>query len=133
MKAILALFIFATPAAAQDYTAFQSPTGNIHCAIFTGDYAGARCDVLQLNPSYTKRPADCDLDYGSAFYIGPRDRMGEVGCVGDTVADPQSAVLGYGGSISLGGITCTSAQSGMTCVNAAGHGFRVARSRQSVF
>jgi hypothetical protein len=133
MKAIFALLISVAPAAAQDYTAFQSPTGNIHCSIYSGEFAGARCDVVELNPSYTRRPADCDLEYGSAFYIDPGARKGGVACVGDTIIDPRSAVLGYGGSISLGGITCTSAQSGMTCVNAAGHGFKVARSQQSVF
>jgi hypothetical protein len=127
---LLACLVIATPAAAQDYTTFQAPSGNIHCLI---DSYGARCDILQATYSFTKRPADCDLDYGGAFYIEPRGRKGGVACVGDTVADPGNAVLGYGSTIAADGITCSSERSGITCVNAAGHGFTVARAQQTVF
>ena len=41
--------------------------------------------------------------------------------------------LGYGQEVSLGGITCTSAKTGMTCKNEGGHGFSVARARQKLF
>jgi hypothetical protein len=54
-------------------------------------------------------------------------------CAGDTVMDPNAAVLDYGHSVVSDGITCTSAKSGMTCKNAEGHGFTVARAKQQAF
>jgi hypothetical protein len=121
------------PANAQDFLSFRSPTGNIGCYIATGQFAEARCDLRQYTPSFPRRPASCDLDYGMAFVIGPGDGRGQVACVGDTALDPGAVVLGYGQQISLGGLTCWSDESGMTCTNAAGHGFKVARRGQSVF
>ena len=122
--------VLATPAIAQDLTTFQAPSGNIHCLI---DSYGARCDILEANYSYSKRPADCDLDYGGAFYIDVQANRGEIGCVGDTVANNANPVLGYGSTLEAYGITCTSEQSGMTCTNPFGHGFSIARAKQSVF
>jgi hypothetical protein len=133
MKTMLCLCLLAAPAAAQDMLQFRSPTGNIHCAIFTGDYAGVRCDLRQLTPSYRTAPAGCDLDWGSSFEVGVRDRKGVLACVGDSVEDPGSFVLGYGEEVSLGGIICASDESGMTCTNPGGHGFTVAKARQRLF
>jgi hypothetical protein len=130
MKYIALLAVLATPATAQDYTTFQAPSGNIHCLI---DSFGARCDILEATYSFTKRPADCDLDYGGAFYVEPQGRKGAVACVGDTVASTDNPVLGYGSTIEADGITCTSERSGVTCTNPAGHGFTIARASQSVF
>jgi hypothetical protein len=130
VKALLAVISIALPAAAQDYTCFQTPSGNIHCMI---DSEGVRCDILEANYSFTKRPADCELDYGGAFFIDRQGRKGVVGCVGDTVASPGYPVLGYGSAIEANGITCTSERSGVTCTNSAGHGFSVARVEQKVF
>jgi hypothetical protein len=42
-------------------------------------------------------------------------------------------VLEYGSYISLGGITCVSERTGMTCTNLDGHGFTLSRARQSLF
>jgi hypothetical protein len=130
MKYIALLAVLATPANAQDYTAFQAPSGNIHCWI---DSTGARCDILEATQSFTKRPSNCDLDYGGAFYIDVQGRKGGVACAGDTVANLDNPVLGYGSTIEAYGITCTSERSGVTCTNPAGHGFTLARARQTVF
>jgi hypothetical protein len=120
-------------AAAQDYLGFQSPTGNIHCALYTwADGAEARCDLRELSQSYTRPPADCDLDWGSAFAVGARGTAGLV-CAGDTVMNPQNPVLRYGEAVTLGGISCVSAKTGMTCTNAEGHGFSVAKAKQRLF
>lgn len=133
MKALLALALMTSPALADDYVGFQSPTGNIHCAIYTFDgSAEARCDLRELTPSFTRRPADCDLDWGSAFFVGAAGKAG-LACVGDTVQDPRNPVLGYGQAVSLGGISCVSAKTGMTCTNAEGHGFSVAKGGQRLF
>lgn len=126
------LAIWASPALAE-YVAWQSPTGNIHCAIFTDrGEAFARCDMLELTPSYTRAPAGCDLDWGFSFAVDSRG-AGYLACVGDTVVDRYNDVLPYGQAVSLGGISCVSAKTGMTCTNAEGHGFSVARAKQRLY
>lgn len=133
VKAMFVLLCLASPAAAQDLLFFQSPTGNIHCLIATGDYAGARCDMRQLTPTYRTAPPDCDLDWGSSFEIAAQGRKGALACVGDSVEDPGSFVLGYGKSVTLGGFVCSSEKSGMTCTNPAGHGFTLSKAKQRLF
>lgn len=123
--------IMACGSALAQEISFRSPTGNIHCMIFTGADAGARCDLANFTPSYP-RPRDCDLDWGFAFEVGVIGPGSPI-CAGDTVRQPGARVLEYGQSVAGGGVTCTSAQAGMTCVNAQGHGFTVARARQRAF
>jgi hypothetical protein len=131
--AVVASLLLASPAAAEDFIGFQSPTGNIHCAMYIFDgRAEARCDLREYTPSYTRRPAGCDLDWGMAFAVGASGK-GVLACVGDTVLDRRNPVLPYGEAVSLGGISCVSAKTGMTCTNAEGHGFSVAKARQKLF
>jgi hypothetical protein len=136
LTAVLHLVILACagPVLADDWLSFQSPTGNIHCAIsiWDGGDTEARCDLRALTPSYTRAPAGCDLDWGNSFAVG-RSGKGFLGCVGDTVMDPNNPVLGYGQAASLGGISCVSAKTGITCTNAEGHGFSVAKAKQKLF
>lgn len=117
-------------ALAQD-SSFRSPTSNIHCVIFSDPYAAARCDLLNFTPSYP-RPDDCDLDWGFAFEVSATGPGAPI-CAGDTVMNPDAPVLDYGHSVVGSGITCTSAKTGVSCMNAEGHGFTVARSRQKAF
>lgn len=123
----------ATPTLAQDLVFFRSPSGNIGCMIATGDWAEARCDLMQLTSPIPPAPADCDLDWGHAFGIGPQDTRGYRICAGDTVMDPSSMVLNYGDHIDLAGFRCTSEKTGMTCTNPAGHGFTIAKASQKLF
>ena len=131
--AIVLLAVLASPALADDTLVFRSPSGNINCAIFLGTSDEARCDLRAKTPSFTKRPADCDLDWGDSFGIGAGDPKGYLLCHGDTVTDPGAMELGYDRSVTLGPFTCHSATSGVTCTNDAGHGFAVSRARQSTF
>ena len=125
--------VVAAPALADEYIGFQSPTGNIHCMLYKdGGGTQARCDLKQLKKSYTKRPLGCEQDWGSAFAVD-RTGKGYLACVGDTVVDGSNPVLGYGKAVSLGGISCVSAKTGMTCTNADGHGFSVAKAKQKLF
>lgn len=131
--AITLLSLVATPALADEYFGFRSPTGNIHCAMYTFDgRAEARCDLTAYTPSYSKRPAGCEFDWGMAFAVGASG-TGELACVSDTVRDPGNPVLPYGEAVSLGGISCVSSKTGMTCTNAEGHGFSVAKAKQKLF
>jgi hypothetical protein len=131
LAAVLA--VLGTGALADDFIFFHSPSDNIHCVLMSGEFEGLRCDMLQLSPSFAERPADCDLDWGDSFGVGPRDRKGYLICHGDTVISPDSMELGYGASATLGDFTCLSEKSGMTCTNARGHGFAISKARQQVF
>ena len=130
---VVSLLVTASPMFADDLAFFHSPTRNIQCMIAKGDYAEARCDVMELTSPLPEPPTDCDLDYGHAFTIGLQSTKGARACVGDTVADPLGATLNYGARIELGGFICASEKTGMTCTNPAGHGFTVAKARQSLF
>lgn len=136
MKSFAALasaLFWGSPALADDYVSFQSPTGNIHCAIFAWDNTSeARCDLVELVPSYTKSPPGCELDWGFAFTVGKAGKA-TLGCVGDTMVDPGNTVLPYGEAVSYGGISCVSAKTGVTCTNAEGHGFSVAKAKQRLY
>ena len=130
---LLALTLAATPGLADDLIFFHSPSRNINCLLASGDYPAARCDMGQMTPSFTNRPTDCDLDWGQAFEITPGTRKGHLLCFGDTVVDMHSLELGYGASVTLGDLTCTSQKTGMTCTNTQGHGFTLAKARQTLF
>jgi hypothetical protein len=128
------LALCAAPAAAQDYIAFHSPSGNIQCAIFAGDYAGARCDMSKFTQTFTYVPDYCAFDRGFSFGVDPHSAKGYLlTCVSDAMADPSGIELGYGQSISLAEITCQSEKTGMRCTNAGGHGFEISKARQSLF
>lgn len=122
----------AAPALADDYITFRAPSGNITCGIWTGEWAGARCDMSALTPSFRNRPADCDLEWGSSFAVDAQGQ-GYVACVGDAVAGPDAPVLPYGRQVRLGAFTCASEKTGMTCTNGQGHGFQIAKARQKLF
>ena len=131
-----ALVLGGSAAGAQEYFGFQSPTGNIHCMVFSGygdDGDGVRCDIGTYTPSALPPPVDCEYDWGNAFWIGSVDRRGGLACISDAISDPGNSVLEYGESVSGGGVTCTSATSGMTCENSAGHGFTLSKAKQRVF
>ncbi len=133
IKILALVLVTGAPALADDYIGFQSPTGNIHCAMSIYQGSGeARCDLRDYTPSFTKGPADCELDWGMAFAVGATGK-GMLACVGDTVQDPGNPVLPYGEAVSLGGISCVSAKTGMTCTNGDGHGFTVAKAKQKIY
>jgi hypothetical protein len=132
LKVIATLCFLATPAMA-DIIEFRSPTGNINCIMYSDPSgATARCDLMELSPSYTKRPAGCDYDWGHSFAVETKGK-GYLACVSDAVGGAGVAVLRYGQAVSLGGISCVSAETGMTCTNAKGHGFSVAKAKQKLF
>jgi hypothetical protein len=130
---VIITFAMASPAVAQDDYMFQSPSGNI-AYLIDGTAGFVRCDMGEMTvQSHPNRPADCDLDYGHAFGIGAHDARGEALCYGDTLVIPDLPVLDYGEAVSLGGLSCTSAKTGMRCVNAAGHGFDISKAAQRLF
>ena len=133
MKFMALLTVLATSATAQDSIEFQTPSGNIHCVMYNEQPAGVRCDMVDLVQSYTTPPPGCDLDYGTSFYIDLQTAKGVLYCHGDTIILPTMPVLAYGNRMSVGGITCASERTGMTCTNPAGHGFTLSKARQRLF
>ena len=109
---------------------FQTPSGNIHCAGYGGE---VRCDIMATSNGHPKRPASCQLDWGTAYAAKRSWSRGRRLCVGDTVNDPAHRRLAYGHSWSYAGVTCTSRVSGLTCSTARGHGFFLSRARQRLF
>ncbi len=123
--------LLALPVMAQDNIGFVAPSGNIACLIGTGF---ARCDIGQMtHQKFTKPPANCPLDFGAAFQIESDAAKGVALCYGDTVFAPDLPVLDYGQVMQVGEIHCSSEKTGMRCANAAGHGFQIAKARQSLF
>ena len=133
-KPLLIALTFATPAAAQDMLSIMSPSGNILCGMYEYD-PGVRCDIFEVTKrSFTRAPAGCEFDWGQSFWIGAGAAKGELACVSDIAADPSQALtLDYGKSVTFAGVTCRSEKTGMTCVNASGHGFTVSKAKQTLF
>ena len=118
--------LLAAPAEAAQ---FQSPSGNIGCAITTG---GVRCDIRERSWEAPPKPPSCELDYGQGVTVGRRGK-GRFVCAGDTAlgVGPE---LGYGEKIRRGRFRCRSRPAGMRCVNRRnGHGFFLSRTRVGRF
>jgi hypothetical protein len=104
---------------------FQMPSRNIGCLF---GFRQLRCDILSgLDPEPTE---GCDFDW-----VGLD--MGVTGpaapnCGSDTIYDANAPTLDYGSTWRRAGITCESAESGLTCTNGEGHEFTLARGSWSV-
>lgn len=120
-------------AVAQDDEGFRSPTGNIHCLFFRIDgQASLRCDIRQVTNRLPQPPADCDLDWGTAFAMDAGSPHAGRICHGDTVVG-RYPILAYGQIWSRSGFACRSSQTGMSCRNRRGAGFDLSRSSQKVY
>jgi hypothetical protein len=116
-------------AVAASLVGFQSPSKNIGCIL---DDSFARCDIRKRDWSPPRKPSSCGEDYGQGLSIARNGSRGRFVCAGDTALG-SGKVLAYGRSIRRGKITCTSRESGVTCKNARGHGFRISRGSYRVF
>jgi len=118
------------PAKPVAYESFQSKTGNINC--FMDSASGARCDIGQKTWSPPLKPKKCKVDWGFGLTVG--SGRGQFLCAGDTVVMPDSPVLGYGKSSSIGPFLCKSEKTGMTCTNTGtGHGFSLSKEAAKTF
>jgi hypothetical protein len=125
-----AVAVLAGAERASAITSFQSPSGNIGCAI--DRQSGVRCDIRDRDWRPPPKPASCELDWGHGLEVGRRGR-GHFVCAGDTTLG-QGRRLGYGKAIRRGRFRCVSRRSGMRCVNRRnGHGFALSRERARRF
>ncbi len=121
--------------------AFKSPSGNIVCGygIAPDGSVSMECGIKSgLKPP--PKPIHCDAGDPNHKRVGLTDtgRARPVLCAGDPgpllpQIEAKAAVLRYGSSIKIGGITCKSATTGLTCQNRAGHGFSLSRQSWRVF
>ncbi len=112
-----------TPAPAQP-ASFRLPSGNIACDV-TAD--GATCTIASI-AYQAPAVAGCDGRTGHVLAL----TAGGVAFACETGPAPKAAgddvpVLQYGKSTTVGDYTCTSATDGVTCVDATGKGFQLAR------
>jgi hypothetical protein len=120
----------AAPAHAEDgFVDFVSPSENVGCVL---DVDYLRCDIAKRDWAPPPRPADCEFDYGQGIALTPGERAAFV-CAGDTTLG-GSSVLAYGQTISRGALSCTSAESGISCRDAdSGRGFSLSRQVYQLF
>lgn len=132
---LAAAALLAGPADADTLASFHTPSGNIHCLGIDGaEGTFVDCEILSKDDPapLLPRPAGCDLDWGHRFVV-PGTGPATMGCAGDTVRDPNGAVLPYGRSLRVGPIACSATEQGLTCRNAQGHGFALSRAAQHIF
>ena len=133
----------AAQARAAGIVAFHTPSRNIYCAYAPSSegYAPSiRCDIRVRQWRPPRKPASCSVDYGQGLSLTAVPKPGQKGvgrasvvCAGDTVLGLRGPALAYGSRFARGGIACLSRVTGLTCRNAAGHGFFLSRQRYRLF
>ena len=117
------------PPPGSDLTFFQTPSGNISCAM---DASGVRCDIKDRSWSPPPQPGDCMLDWGNAVEL--HSQGSTFLCAGDTTANPANPVLGYGEGTAVGGFVCESEKQKLVCVNMKSkHGFMLSIQEVNLF
>lgn len=121
-------------AMAQDIVGFKMPSNNVYCMLETPyNDNGLRCDIRQVANRLPPQPASCHFAWGKSFEIVPHGSAGRRVCVSDAVYDPRFPTLAYGTQWKQGGFVCESAEAGLTCTNALGHGFMISKAEQKLF
>jgi hypothetical protein len=106
---------------------FQSPSGNITCALFSyGGDDSVECEVAEHDWVAPPQEPGCHLNWGSRILLNqPAGAL--FACYGQELPAPERT-LGYGSTWSVGAITCDSETAGMTCTDSStGHYFFVSR------
>ncbi|HEX4520346.1 MAG TPA: DUF6636 domain-containing protein [Gaiellaceae bacterium] len=108
---------------------FESPSKNIVCGYVSGGgQSELQCGVVSgLHPPAPKPKGGCHgIDPASnRLGLSPAGRAAGF-CSGDAGVFAKvgiAPVLAYGHTWHMGAFTCSSATSGVTCKNGAGHGF----------
>ena len=130
IAAAVGMLVFSASASALNTKFFQTPSGNIGCAMGGGF---VRCDTIEHTWSPGPKPSSCEFDWGGSIGLGRKDPA-EFLCVSDAAFDTNSRVLDYGEKIFKNRFSCSSKQKGLRCVNhKSGHGFFVSRDKVRLF
>ena len=135
LAVVLLVALAAVAPAAAGVSYFETPAKNIVCAYYSaGPSPGTlECGVASgLHPPAPRPQSPCPKDVDIAF---SRLRLGAVGrpygfCSGDAgvlALAARANVLAYGKTWQKGPFRCSSAFTGLTCKNAAGHGWFLSR------
>jgi hypothetical protein len=126
----LVALIGADAASAADPIMWQSPSGNIACAL---EGPRVRCDMRRVGAPVPARPSPCYGDFGHAFAVTRTGTRGRRICVSDAVGGPGTPTIRYGRTWRRGGFACRVSEADVRCTNARGHGFALRIGRQRIF
>jgi Family of unknown function (DUF6636) len=121
------------------YGAFKTPSGNIVCgwSIAPGRSGSIECGVGSgLKPPPAPLHCSAGDPNDKRVSLTATGRAVPVRCAGDPgpfLSRAGAGVLGYGQTWSGGGISCSSATTGLTCKNRVGHGFFLSRESWRTF
>ncbi len=124
------LLVAPLSARAETRPAFKTPSGNIYCLVQEDN--NLRCQILENKAKLPPQPADCNLDWGNSVGMGTRGKATRL-CYGDTIANPNYPMLGYGKTWRSNGFTCLSKKSGLTCTNKDKKGWQISITEQKLF
>jgi hypothetical protein len=117
-------------AQAADPPMWESPSGNVACAV---QGTQLRCDMRRVGNPLPRRPSRCIGDWGHAFVVTRNGSRGRRICVTDAVGGPNVPTIAYGRTWRRGGFACSVRRSGVRCVNGRGHGFALRIGLQRLF
>ena len=117
---------------------FVLPSGNIGCAVTPNDMAASGkptvyCSVKSGVSDNRWLKDSCLSPIDWQYRLDSIFRVSEACDPGTAAAPVGSPTLAYGKSLSFGGVTCSSASTGLTCENADGSGFFLSRQSQKSF
>ena len=115
---------------------FQTPSRNIKCLASASPPGIVGCDIDSgLEP--TPPSARCPAGFGDVTGLNVASAgTAVIGCHTDVppnLLDRHEPVLAYGRVWHGFGVWCLSQESGIVCVNGAGHGFFLSRQRWTTF
>ena len=131
--------------------AFVTPSKNISCIfsdrVENSDGGNVECEISQFTPSFDKAYAlrtdpdnqSCVPSYLKRYEVSKNSRTGLNSCPILDFYDPingpvlEFLTLPYGSAFQKYGLSCLSEQKGVTCQNAAGHGFFLSKAQQRLF
>lgn len=113
-----------------DVGAFASPSGNILCVM---SQTAASCWISDKNWTIDQpdAPECAESDWGNAIDVAADGVTWP--CYTDFIYDPDAAALAYGDAMVVGEFRCDSDRTGVTCRNASGQGFTLARAAAQIF
>ena len=113
-----------------DIGSFASPSRNILCMMskFT---ASCFISVKQWTIDQPDAPGCAESDWGNVIDLSAEGVSWP--CYTDFGFDFDAPVLAYGDAIVVGEFRCDSVETGVTCRNASGHGFTIARAEVKTF
>lgn len=121
---------------------FDSPSGNLHCGIYDMTVGYGFLYGCRIDEKDWAFPDDSPSDYCHGMEIrcgwGIESMDGQMPrplAKSDATYSrhPDDWVLPYGTSIAVGPISCESTEVGLTCRDAAGHGFTISKSLNEIW